>query len=184
MSKARVVFDGRPLLMHAVDAFRRMFRDVWVVAGAGDGFADMGLPVVRDGFPDKGPLGGIHAGLLAAKTPHIFVTACDQPFISEPLVRAMAESAGDCDALVPRTGQLLFPLFACYSKRCLPAIEGNLERGILQVRKFYPQVRARYADKEWLEQFDPQLKSLLNINTPPDFEAACRAAGISRESVA
>ena len=184
VSKARIVFDGKPLLMHAADAFRRMFRDVWIVAGASDGFVDMGLPVVRDSFFDVGPLGGIHAGLSVANTQHVFVTACDQPFINEPLVRAMAGAAGDSDAFIPRMEQLLFPLFACYSKRCLPVIEEHIGRGMLQVRKIYPHVRTRYADRIWMEQFDPEMKSVININTPQDFEAACRAADVPRESVA
>ena len=64
--KAFVDYDGRTLLLRALDLARSVATDVRIV-GSKEKFAAFG-PVVEDIFRDCGPLGGIHAALRASPT--------------------------------------------------------------------------------------------------------------------
>jgi len=174
--KAAKIINGKPLIHYAAVAFQDIFSNLLIVASEEIDSAGIDAPVVSDIFQDKGPLGGLHAGLTFAETPYIFVTACDQPFPVPSLVSAMAAATqeSDCEVLVPRTQPYLYPLFACYSKRCLPVIESQLSNNILQINRLYPSVNTRYADREWLEKYDPELRSLFNINTQEDLKEGFR----------
>ena len=70
--------------------------------------------IVPDILPGCGPLSGIHAALTAASSDHIFVTACDMPYISAPAARHLCSLAEGWDIVVPISGQRSEPLFDCY----------------------------------------------------------------------
>ena len=46
---------------------------------------------IADVIPDRGPLGGIYSGLLAASKPLCFVTSVDLPLISESTIKNLIE---------------------------------------------------------------------------------------------
>lgn len=74
-----------------------------------------GLPGVRevsDRYKEKGPLGGIHAGLMAASFETVFVTACDMPFFHPELAVRLLDYIKDYEAAVPRSGDRMQPLFS------------------------------------------------------------------------
>ena len=128
--------------------------------------------VVPDITPGCGPLSGIHACLSAASSPHAFVTACDMPYISAPAARYLCSLAQDWDIVVPVSGQRAEPLFACYAKTCIPAIETMLAQNRRKVADLFPFVRCKKVPVEELTPFDPALQLLRNINSPDEYQAA------------
>lgn len=58
-----------------------MFDEVVIVSDSGCKFDIAGVTEVRDIYPCRGPLGGVHAGLTAVRNQWIFVAACDMPSI-------------------------------------------------------------------------------------------------------
>ncbi len=134
---------------------------------------------VADNFPDAGPLGGIEAGLAEARYPRALALAADMPFLNLDLLRALVELAEreGWDAVVPRVGEELDPLHAVYSTGCLPAIRAALATGQRRMIAFLPAVRVRYVDASELRRYDPELRSLWNINTPEDLKQAAELGG-------
>jgi len=129
--------------------------------------------ILVDIYPDKGPLGGIYTGLLASRSAHSFVVACDMPFLNTQLLRYMVKLSRDFDAVVPRLGQgMVEPLHAIYSKACLGNIKPQLEDGRLEAYSFFEAVRVRYVERAECQKFDPQLLSLFNINCQTDLDQA------------
>ncbi|MEO8574047.1 MAG: molybdenum cofactor guanylyltransferase [Pyrinomonadaceae bacterium] len=120
--KAFVELGGRTLIKRAVVNVRAGLPDaeVTVVAGNSTRFAIEALsadvPFILDLHEYRGPLGGLHAALAYAKTPWIFVLACDYPFVSPDLIELLSGAVSeDRGAVVPkqRDGRLQ-PLCAFY----------------------------------------------------------------------
>ncbi|OAT79876.1 molybdenum cofactor guanylyltransferase [Desulfotomaculum copahuensis] len=172
-NKALLKLAGRRLIERVVCALQNAFGRVMLVVNNFDDYRCLGLPMVSDVYPGRGPLSGIHAGLLHAKTPYIFVAACDLPLADARLARHMAALAPGSDVVIARSGGCLEPLFAVYSRECLAPVENLLRSGRrCRVVDFFPMVRIKYIDRA---DFPPGIDAervFLNINTPADLQRA------------
>lgn len=146
--------------------------EVLIAGGAAEAGRRLGLKVVPDLVSGSGPIGGIHAALHAAGYDLCLVVACDMPFVSRTLAVILMERAAGYDAVVPRHGIHVEPLFAVYRKTCLPAIEESLRMSRRKVAEFYPLVRVKYVEEEeWRTVADPD-RVFFNVNTPRDLDQA------------
>ena len=128
--------------------------------------------IVKDVHIGQGPMGGLHAGLLAAGNDYSLVVACDLPFLNQDLLRYMIGLRRGYDMVVPRVSGMIEPLHAVYSKSCLPAIERRLNEGRSMVYSLLEGVRVRFVEQEEVEKFDPKHLSFFNINSTADIEKA------------
>jgi molybdenum cofactor guanylyltransferase len=170
--KALLEFGGQPLIEWVIRRLGRVCSEVLVVAGDVERYAGLGAPVVMDRFPGVGVLGGLHAGLDAASHELILAVGCDMPFLNPKLLRAFVDWAEGRDVAVLRRGEWVDPLHAAYRRTCLPAMEAAIRAGRRRVISFFPQVRVRYVTEAQVTAIDPELRSLRNVNTPADWEAA------------
>ena len=81
------------------------------------------LRVVPDVRPGLGSLGGIYTAVVEAPAPVVCV-AWDMPFVSEALVRRLADGLLTHDACLPESGgrREVEPLCAAYGPACVEAI--------------------------------------------------------------
>lgn len=126
---------------------------------------------VPDMYPDGGSLGGMYAGLMAARHDYALAVATDMPFLNVALLRWMRDQPADYDALVP-VREFPEPLHAIYGKACLEPMRRRLESGRLKITGFFDDVRVRYIDTDALAPLDPDGLSFFNINTPEDLDRA------------
>ena len=134
------------------------------------------IRLVTDVRPEKGPLVGIYSGLLASDQLYNLVVACDMPFLNGQLLDYMVKEAEDYDIVVPKLNNMVEPLHAVYSRKCLPAIEKMLNSGDFRVNDLFKRVIVRYISAEEIDRFDPDHLSFFNVNTKADFERADRIA--------
>ena len=142
-----------------------------IVAG---GSVTPNLPDVRlvaDRADGLGPLGGMHAGLTAARYPHVWVVACDLPDVQPAVVTRLGEMSAGYDAVVPRIGGEPQGVCALYQRSLASRIDGLLNAGERSIRSLLAASRVRYVTEEELRVIDPELRSFRNINTPADYEA-------------
>ena len=135
------------------------------------------LRVVTDAYPGKGPLGGIYTGLAASDSFYNLVIACDMPFLNRDLLDYMIQISAGFDLVVPRSGNMVEPLHAVYSKGCLAPVEGLLKQGNLRVHELFTLVKVRYVEAAEVNRFDPEHLSFFNVNTEADLETAREIAG-------
>ena len=183
-SKALETISGKSLIECVVERLRPLTNQILIatsqqqldilVAGVAE--------ILVDIYPDKGPLGGIYTGLLASRSSHSIVVACDMPFLNIELLRYMIELSGDFDAVVPRLGKGMGveSLHAIYSKSCLDSMKTQLERNQLEVNSFLNTVRVRYVEQAECQRLDPQLLSFFNINCQSDLDWAIALAAENR----
>ena len=171
-NKALLELGGRSLLARARANVHPLCREVIVVGGP-SGADQLGrTQYVADIYLSHGALGGIHAGLRAARTEYSLVVACDMPFLNQDLLRYMIGQVDSYDVIIPRLNGLTEPLHALYSRNCLRPIERLLARRGGRIISFFPQVRVRYIEEAEVDRFDPQRRSIFNINPAEDWRRA------------
>jgi molybdopterin-guanine dinucleotide biosynthesis protein A len=179
--KAWLEIDGVPLVERVARRLLPLASEIIFSANEPQAFdallARLPLPasLAVDVYPGAGPLAGLHAGILAARNDRVLAVATDMPFVDHQLVREMTAACRDADAVVPRLMAKGFeepqpePLHAVYRKSCLPAIEAALTAGRRRMASFLQDIEVCYLDEDLLRQFDPELKSFRNVNTPEEW---------------
>lgn len=182
-NKALATIGGISLIERVVERLKPQTSQVLIVTSR----EQPDLPVtceaeiLADVYPGKGPLGGIYTGLLASRSPHSLVVACDMPFLNTELLRYMVKQSRDFDVVVPRLEEgKLEPLHAIYSKDCLDNIKTHLDWNDLRVDSILNTVRVRYVERAECQRFDPQLLSFFNINREVDLDYAIAHAADSK----
>ena|SRR5215831_17369596 len=166
--KPFLTLEGRRIIDRQLDVLAALFSEIYISANDPEPFFGFDLPVVADSPPDRGPLGGILAVLEASKSEHVFVVACDMPFIVPDAVRLVANYPDDGAIIVPVVNGKPEPLFARYSTSCAQSIRLRLASGQRRVTCFHADVAVRVVGEDELRAVDPTLQSLTNVNRPED----------------
>jgi molybdopterin-guanine dinucleotide biosynthesis protein A len=176
--KAFLPFEGSTVIGHIVHEIKDLFNEIFIVANEVESFEDLGVDVVKDILPHRGPLGGILSGLMTSSNHYAFVMACDMPLIDKRLVRELVSRRQDNDVVVLSHPQGIEPLFGVYSKNCIKPLEESLFAGNLSVQDFLSGLKAGIY--EWMpERSDADaLPPFFNINTPQDYSRVIARAGM------
>jgi len=128
------------------------------------------LPVgqVADLLTSKGPLSGIHAGLIHAKYSRVFVTACDVPFLMSEMIPIIVQSVGMHDGAVTVHKGKIEPLLACYRKSCATIIEDLIPKKQYSVLQLLDRIN--WVPVTCFDELDDY--HFMNINTYEDYERA------------
>ncbi|MBU1615189.1 molybdenum cofactor guanylyltransferase [bacterium] len=179
--KAFLKFEGRSLIEWVIAGLKEIGEEIIIVANESERFKSLGLRVVKDILPDKGPLVGLYSGLLSSHLEYNFVCGTDMPFLSPSLIKYMLGQEQGCDVILPRIGGRVEPLFAIYKRSCLsPIAEVIKEGGQLSLRSFFDRVKIRYIKEDEIIPFGLPEKLFFNINTREDME---RARGLLEEKL-
>ena len=171
-NKALMQLGGERLIDRVLGAMRQVCSELLMVTNNPELYADLGVPMVGDVYPDKGSLGGIYSGLYHASTPYSLVVACDMPFLRADILQYLLNQRSDYDVVMPDVLGEQQPLHAIYHRVCLEPIVRRLDANRLKIVGFLPDVRVRTVTEDELRPIDPDLRTFQNLNTPEDFNAA------------
>src|SRR5438034_5742108 len=87
-----------------------------IVAGASGRHHLRGTTMVDDRYPGLGPLAGIHAGLLVARSPLAWVAGCALPDVDPGLAALLRRLTGEVDAAVAPLASELQPASRAYAR--------------------------------------------------------------------
>lgn len=187
-AKAGLEWHGSTLLYRAAAVLARAVDGpVVVVAAPGQELPELpaGVAVVEDPVEGLGPMQGLAAGLaaLADRADVAFVCSTDLPFLHPAYVRRVLRGLTDdvdgaVDVVLPMARGFRQPLAAAYRTRIAGLVAGLVARGIDRPGMIFKHCdvlqlddAALLADAE-LAGFDPELDSVLNVNTREDYAAA------------
>jgi len=177
--KSWLPFAGEIMLARVVRLLRAEVEPIVVVAAPGQELPALPAEVcvVRDEEKGRGPLQGLAAG-LAALTGHAeaaFASSCDVPFLQPAFVRRMIELLGDHNICVPYVDGFHHPLAAVYRVEVAQSVKRLLVEDRLRPVFLFDMEPTRVVTADELRDVDPDFKTLRNLNTPEDYEAALRA---------
>ena len=157
--KARLVWEGVPLVVHQLGRLEGLMAGAVVIGGD---YSDLGLPAVVDEHPGEGPLGGILTALGQSRS--ALILAVDMPRVTTATLRALLQRTG-ADAVVPRhpDGRMQ-PLAALYRAsaraKLQAAFDGGVRRGVEAIGAL---------EIEW---YDTAADEFRAMNTPAEYEEA------------
>lgn len=174
--KAFVQLHGQTLLARSLHLARSITSKVAIVGSASKFSA---FPrVVEDRFPECGPLGGIHAALMASPSQLNVIVAVDIPFISKELLQFLVECARNSCATVtvPCAGGRLQPLCAVYCPEFGGVAEEALKSGHYKIDALFDKVTVRVVEEDALVAAGFTAPMFRNLNTKEDLQQAVEAA--------
>ena len=132
--------------------------------------------VTRDEREARGPLEGLRAGLkaLPESVDAAYVTSCDVPLLEPAFVAHVLGLLGEHDIAVMEIDGFTHPLSAVYRRSVLPQVESLLAQDRLRPVFLFDAVRTRRVSPDEMRVADPDLRTLRNLNTREDYEAALR----------
>jgi molybdopterin-guanine dinucleotide biosynthesis protein A len=160
------IAPGVSLLARLVGELRAAgLREIVLAANAPEPYLHLGLEIVPDLHPDRGPLGGVEAALSHYGTPAdaTLFLPCDLPAITSREIVRLREAflAGGRPVAVCVTGDRLQPLCAVVANALLPEVTAALEAGELSVGRLWRRLGAA-------EVAFPDPAPFVNLNCPED----------------
>jgi molybdenum cofactor guanylyltransferase len=170
VNKGWVAWQGRPLILHAVERLRSQVRELAISSNTDmDHYRRLGFPVLSDRHPDyRGPLAGIAAGLRWRPDRPLLCVPVDAPWAPADLATRLGKALQDTDAEVAMAhdGARLQPLFVLLRPSLADDLWRDLEQGPLAAGAWLCTRRHRIVD------FSDQPQAFANLNRPEDLEAA------------
>lgn len=163
--KALLPFDEGTLLQHLGVRLHTATSRLSLV-GDPQRYGQFGFPVIRDNYPDAGPLGGIEAALRSCQAPWNIIVACDMPAVPYHFLQRLANltETSRAQCIVPRTGyEHVEPLCAAYHRSCLVAVSRALAEGRFAIKNLLRELQVTYltdCNPDWF----------INVNTPRDWQ--------------
>ncbi|KAF0819125.1 Molybdenum cofactor guanylyltransferase [Bacillus sp. ZZV12-4809] len=177
-NKALLKIGGKPVIERIAEQLSSIMPDVIVVANNLEEYQFLGHPIVSDQWKEKGPLGGIHAGLSKSGTQSNLIVACDMPFISGELAGHLLEQLDQHQAAVPEIEGQLHPLFAAYRKDAAKAADRALRENKLRIRQFLKDIDSKIIRDDELKKrgIDYKDAHFFNMNHPEEYWQALKMA--------
>lgn len=165
--KGLLRIGGTTVIQRLLNVYRLFFSEIRIAAREQAPYKKFQIPISQDTFTTFSSLNGIHTALHSVQANHVFVAACDTPFLQPALVSLLlSRLTPAADVVVPLLNNNYYePLCAIYSKRCLPHIVSQLKLGEYQIIRFFRSVNVVSVSETEIRQADPELASFTNINT-------------------
>ena len=162
--------NERRLIDNLIRKLNSQFDEIIVVTNKSEYYLGFSDKITKDIIVGKGPLSGIHAGLMEATSQYVYFVACDMPNINMEYIRYMKEELKELDvkACVTRFGEWIEPFNAFYSKEMIGDIENHLLMGKKSVNSLIAKLPVHYIEEEKAREFSPNWDMFLNLNTKED----------------
>ena len=159
--KAELLYEGKTFLEHMLDKARHLgIRDFYI---SGYESPLENVRTLPDHFSDRGPLGGVHAGLRAIRTPYCLVLPVDAPKLPPEILEELIcqhEKRTDEQVLIWEHGVRQEPLIAIYPAAMADTIENLIREHSAAVFHALDVWGYRRFRRELEEDL------VLNVNTP------------------
>lgn len=173
--KGLVELCGKPMIQNIIYRLSPFADELIITTNRPEKYKQFGLMMFEDVYKDYGALAGLHTALSSACNEMVFVIACDLPFVNTSLFKFMKNmfEANPFDLVIPRTDMGYEPFYAFYKRnKCLPLVTDAIESGKRRLISWYENAMVHPIYEDQLREFDPNLDSFVNINTPEDLAVA------------
>lgn len=180
VDKALVEIAGKSMLERTAELLAGVCEEVTLVARAGK-YKQGRWPVMADGWPGEGPLGGILTALSASESPDspelwALNVSCDMPFMTGEFLAYLRERASTSKAkvVVPESVSGLEPLCACWRASSAADVRLAFASGVRKVTEAMKRLPMEVLDETVWKRFDTSGRLFWNMNTPEEFDEARR----------
>lgn len=172
-AKGLITINGRSIVQGLIDIATERQAPVFFVGDHAAAYAHLGVPIVPDVLPDRGPPGGVLTALHQVPG-WVAVLALDLPFLDGAYLDALFDDGPEA-AILPVHAHRLEPLAGFWHRRALPELAQILAAsrpGFASIAGRLPVRRVPWADP----------RPFTNLNTEADAQAAGIHGGHSRRA--
>jgi len=143
--KGLMVLFGKPMIEYILDIADQISTDIVIVAN-NEEYNRYDYPTFPDIYPEKGPLGGLHAGLTKSKHEINIVLSCDVPYVKPELLQFLLTESTNHDITIPLFEDRTHQLIGVYKKTCLPTFEKSIMMDELKISSIFSQLEVNVVD--------------------------------------
>ncbi len=153
VNKGLQIFAGIPLIQHVINRLKDQVDDIVISANTDvSSYEQFGYKVVTDVSTSRGPLSGIQSAASHVRHEHIFVTACDTPYLPTNIISELNSS--EADVTVAESNKGIEPLICLVTRQATLTIQNRLDAD-------------RYSVMGWLKSCDANIKDLKHLGNKP-----------------
>jgi molybdopterin-guanine dinucleotide biosynthesis protein A len=179
-NKSFLKFGDKEAVEITINLMKSLFSEVIISSNQPEEYEKFGLPIFKDIYEFKGPLAGIHSGLLHSQTEKNFVISCDVPLITKEMIEYLVESEGESDIVICKADGFNQQLVGFYKKSLLPDIEKILSENQEETRaeqqhhrkcnvmRLVESSKSKIIDANSLPFYKEDM--FFNMNRPADYE--------------
>jgi molybdopterin-guanine dinucleotide biosynthesis protein A len=166
-------YEGKTFIERLIESLTQVVDEIILVARDPEQCkrfrAISGVRCITDIRTGTGPIGGLHAGTLAARGEVIFVSACDMPCVDPRVITHLFNRIEGYDAAIPSwNSDMLEPLHAVYRRTALMGYLKNHDS--LSLRTMVRGLNTLYVPIDEIRTIDHELNTFTNINKIEDLE--------------
>jgi len=191
INKALTPLSGTPMILYVVTRSLQVTEKVVVVISRDDAVTAFrkvlpgNVAILRDSVSRRSPLVGMLTGLesVLQAVEYSAVVPCDSPFIRPKVLQHLFQVADRHDAAIPIwPNGYIEPLHAVYEvQNTIRAIKRALRTERSSNRDMIKHLKnVKYVPVEELRSYDPELRTLLNVNRPEDLREALKILDVER----
>lgn len=166
--KGLKVLNGKPMVNYVIDLLEGLNIPILIVAN-NDRYTQFGYTVIKDQYKNKGPLGGIHAGISASETEINLILGCDAPFLDGGIISKLMDDYKN-PITIAKFQNRIYPLIGLYNKSVLPELENAIEKDVLKLTAFCEAANSTILDFTDNKELGKELY-FANLNSPKDIKA-------------
>lgn len=165
--KQLLKIDERKLMDSLINKLKNEFNEIIIVTNKPELYIGLSHKITSDILIDKGPLGGIHAGLKLSSSKYAYVVACDMPNINLDYIRYMKNKIAISNpyGCITELGEWIEPFNSFYSVDIIKEIESFLETSKRSISALLRNLDVVYIDESEARVFSPNWEMFLNLNT-------------------
>ena len=163
------------------ELMKSLFKNVILITNDVSDYKFLKLESYSDLYKEKGPLGGIHSGLLNSITDNNFIISCDMPLISKEIIEFIINYNSDKLIKVPIADGFIQQLCGLYNKECISSAEMILKESYFEKRNDIQAKRKcnvlKLLDISGAEIIDIENEysnyekyTFMNMNTPEEYK--------------
>ena len=126
-NKSLMKLGDRTVIEHTLLLMQSLLSEVILITNTPDEYKFLNIPLFEDVYKYRGPLAGIHSGLLNSTTEENFVISCDIPLITKEIIEYIIKYDTPHPITVCRADGYIQQLAGKYSKSLTPKIEALLK---------------------------------------------------------
>lgn len=170
-NKSFLEFEGLTAIQRTVNLIQSIFCEAIIITNTPNEYGFLNLKIFRDIYEGKGPLSGIHSGLINSNTADNFIISCDLPLMNKEMIEYICNFNTDKDITICKSKGKLQNLAGRYSKKVTSITESILSnsRSKKSVNELVEKAHTEIISPEGLEFYSEEL--FFNMNNPSDYQS-------------
>lgn len=181
-NKALMKLGSSTVIERLVKFMCSLFTQVILISNNPEEYDFLNLPVYRDIYPGKGPLAGIHSGLVNSSSVKNFVISCDIPLIDSGIISFIVDYPTEKPIVITKADGFIQQLAGIYNNCLIPSIEMNLNLDTSENSEMKDQMKRQCRIIKLLETEEAEIinieeeyknykkGSFFNMNRPAEYE--------------